>query len=118
MITIKRSNCVILPLVVKRKWFDMIASGEKSEEYRLVTPYWEKRIINWMHRTAAPHNIVELRCGYARNAPRLAFDVLRVLRSDEWEIMNDQLRIPRRYLGEPDELHYIIPLNCRVKLVY
>ena len=33
-----------LHLVLKQKWFDMIASGEKLAEYRRMTDYWEKRI--------------------------------------------------------------------------
>lgn len=35
----------ILHLTLKKKWFDMIASGEKKEEYREIKPYWEKRFI-------------------------------------------------------------------------
>jgi hypothetical protein len=34
-----------LHLNLKKKWFDMIASGEKKEEYRNLTPYWTKRLI-------------------------------------------------------------------------
>lgn len=33
----------ILHLTLKKKWFDMIASGEKKEEYREVKPYWVQR---------------------------------------------------------------------------
>lgn len=33
-----------LHLVLKYKWFDMIASGEKLEEYRTWNDYWKKRI--------------------------------------------------------------------------
>lgn len=35
-----------LHLNLKKKWFDMIASGEKKEEYREFKPYWIKRIID------------------------------------------------------------------------
>lgn len=35
----------ILHLVLKRKWWDMIASGEKKEEYRDFNEYWTKRIL-------------------------------------------------------------------------
>ncbi len=28
-----------LTLVIKQKWFDMIMSGEKTSEYRELTPY-------------------------------------------------------------------------------
>lgn len=34
-----------LDLVLKRKWFEMIACGEKTEEYREIKPYWIKRLI-------------------------------------------------------------------------
>lgn len=33
---------IVLP--IKKKWFDMIASGEKKEEYREIKPYWNSRI--------------------------------------------------------------------------
>lgn len=36
-----------LDLVVKHKWYDMIASGEKREEYREIKPYWEKRLVDY-----------------------------------------------------------------------
>lgn len=35
-----------LHLVLKGKWYDMIASGEKTEEYREAKPYWIKRILD------------------------------------------------------------------------
>lgn len=34
-----------LKLVLKKKWYDMIASGEKTEEYREITPYWCNRLL-------------------------------------------------------------------------
>ena len=34
-----------LDLVLKRKWYDMIASGEKTEEYREIKPYWTVRMM-------------------------------------------------------------------------
>ncbi|MBD5364814.1 MAG: hypothetical protein HDR79_07730 [Bacteroides sp.] len=40
----KEKNQRILHLVLKRKWWDMIASGEKKEEYRSLTPYWFTRL--------------------------------------------------------------------------
>ena len=33
-----------LHLVLKHKWWDMIASGEKKEEYRDFTPFYVKRL--------------------------------------------------------------------------
>lgn len=37
-------------MTLKKKWFDMILSGVKTEEYREVKPYWEKRFINYFGR--------------------------------------------------------------------
>lgn len=36
-----------LKLVLKKKWYDMIASGEKTEEYREIKPFWEKRLLDY-----------------------------------------------------------------------
>ena len=33
----------MLTLPITRKWFDMILSGEKTEEYREVKPYYDSR---------------------------------------------------------------------------
>lgn len=35
----------MLILPIKKKWFDMILSGEKKEEYREIKPYWTKRLL-------------------------------------------------------------------------
>lgn len=34
-----------LVLVLKKKWFDMIDSGIKKEEYREIKDYWIRRLI-------------------------------------------------------------------------
>lgn len=34
----------VLNLVVSKKWFDMIVSGAKNEEYREIKAYWIKRL--------------------------------------------------------------------------
>ncbi len=36
----------MLTLPIKKKWFDMILSGEKKEEYREIKPYYETRFTN------------------------------------------------------------------------
>lgn len=33
-----------LTLPIKREYFEQIRSGEKREEYRLIMPYWRKRL--------------------------------------------------------------------------
>lgn len=34
----------VLTLTVSKEWFDMILSGEKTEEYREIKPYWVARL--------------------------------------------------------------------------
>ena len=106
MLTLKREKCAILPLVLKRKWFDMIARGEKRDEYRAATPYWAVRLSNW-DNTPALFHVVEFRLGYAKNAPRVAFN-------SPIYYQPAQCRHPE--WGEPDTPHYVITLGIRVFL--
>ena len=34
-----------LDLVLKKKWYDMIDSGVKTEEYREIKPFWANRLL-------------------------------------------------------------------------
>lgn len=101
-----RSHCAVLPLVLKGKWFRMIESGEKREEYRDATPYWAIRLSNWDNTPAISH-VVEFRLGYAKDAPRMTF-ICPIYyqpaerRHPEW--------------GEPDTPHYVLSLGSRVFL--
>lgn len=36
----------VLHIVLERKWFKKIVSGEKTEEYRAIKPYWASRLVN------------------------------------------------------------------------
>ena len=35
----------VLTLTVSKQWFDMIAAGKKTEEYRDIKPYWIARLL-------------------------------------------------------------------------
>lgn len=37
---------MVTTLTIKKKWFDMIRSGEKKEEYREIKPYYDTRFMN------------------------------------------------------------------------
>ena len=58
----------MLTLPIKRKWFDMIASGEKNEEYREITPYYEARLEKKMGE--GMFRII-LRAGYRKDSPEM-----------------------------------------------
>jgi hypothetical protein len=65
----------ILHLTIKKKWFDMIASGEKKEEYRELKQYWHRRLVSDMLMTQIPifrqFDIVRLTNGYGSSAPTI-----------------------------------------------
>ena len=71
---LKRSECVVLPLVLKRKWYDMIECGEKKVEWRR-SDYWLDRVYNWFRKSELGGlvPVVEFRHGYAKDARRMAF---------------------------------------------
>ena len=53
----------ILHLTLKRKWFNLIASGKKTVEYRKFKPYWEKRLVE------KNFTEVHFRNGYSKDVP-------------------------------------------------
>ena len=104
MRTLKRSECAVLPLVLKGVWYDMIDSGKKREEYRADIPHWSGRLERWMARPERFH-VVAFQRGYRK--PSMWFRCTALSTSDmcvnpEW--------------GEPNESHYIIFLGERVEL--
>lgn len=63
----------MLTLPIKRKWFDMIVSGEKTEEYREITPYYTSRL-HMGHFHEENINSCILRNGYSKNSPSIGID--------------------------------------------
>lgn len=66
----------MLILPIKRKWFDMIKSGEKKEEYRELKPYWKSRFDNMMNADFKITNkgvtfLITFRNGYQLESPTL-----------------------------------------------
>lgn len=80
----------------------MIERGEKTEEYRQITPYWQKRIAN------RHYSVVELSLGYPKRddfSRRMSFEV-RDIRIGKGSI---QLGAPK------DEDVFIIMLGERLE---
>ncbi|WP_447767028.1 hypothetical protein [Sphingobacterium faecium] len=62
----------ILHLTLKKKWFDMIASGIKKEEYREEKQYWVDRLtteIGEEFYTFKDFDFICFRNGYSKDAP-------------------------------------------------
>ncbi len=79
----------VLYLNLRKKWFDMILSGEKTEEYREIKDYWMTRLIDSVQRLIKQEHfgdvpakfiafkefdIIEFRNGYSKNAPRFQIE--------------------------------------------
>lgn len=66
----------MLILPIKKKWFDMIRSGQKKEEYREIKPYWTSRFNNMkgedikIENDEVVFNII-FRNGYKKDSPKL-----------------------------------------------
>lgn len=55
----------ILHLTLKKKWFDLISSGEKKEEYREIgkeNEFWEKRLLKCFKETKVTHECRKATC--------------------------------------------------------
>lgn len=70
----------ILKLTLKKKWFDMIASGEKKEEYRDIKEYWERRLENppkyLFHFNPKKFDYVLFTNGYSKDSPQMKVECL------------------------------------------
>lgn len=66
----------MLTLPIKKKWFDMIKSGEKKEEYRTRNDYYYtrfKKIVDNIEN--GEEQYILLRNGYSSNSPTLKIKV-------------------------------------------
>lgn len=67
----------ILYLPLKRVYFEQIASGEKTHEFRLVTPYWRKRLVG------RKYDKIVITCGYPKRG-------------------DSERTLVRKWMGEPE----------------
>lgn len=93
---------LILPM--KKKWFDLILSGEKQQEFREYKPYWIKRVEKWERDNGNPRRTDSLSLfeivfnrllpilfvnGYGKDAPRFigrvdGYSIREIPRHPEW----------------------------------
>ena len=93
----------MLVLPIKKKWFDMIASGEKKEEYRELKPYYTTRFRNiWGYPAYwGEKHIVQFRNGYSLNSPTIEAECTLSTRASgrpEWG-------------AEPDTRYYVLTIH-------
>ena len=116
-IVFERNRCCVLTLVLKKKWFDMIASGEKNEEYRtsrnicVQIDRWHGRAMTLVEAKNGADPVRDLMVvkfcwGYGKDRPTLLMHATGVTirtyaKHPEW--------------GEPDEPHLVIALGFPVE---
>ena len=100
----------MLTLPIKKKWFDMIKSGEKKEEYREIKPYYASRFFKSyivsgvgleyiLENNPVVNQFVILRNGYSSSSPKIRCYV-RIQKGygrEEWG-------------AEPDKLYYVLKI--------
>ena len=91
----------ILHLTLKKKWFDLIKSGEKTAVYIEDKPYWQKRLVN-KDGIGKHFDIVRFRNGYQKDSPtidvefrRIAFSHREWLKPEHGEILPDKVIVIR-----------------------
>lgn len=88
----------MLVMPIKKKWFDMILSGEKKEEYREIKPYYKSRFKNIFEM--APYSFIPVgndkkqimfRNGYSTNCPSFIADCTLDIKTgkEEWGAEKD-----------------------------
>lgn len=63
-------NKKVLHLTLKRKWFDLIATGKKKEECREIKDYWKKRFFD-NHGEIIKFDAIHFRNGYSSENPTM-----------------------------------------------
>lgn len=112
---LKRSNCVVMPLVLTYKWYDMIDKGGKREEYRDGTRRYAVRFANFASRA------------HVYIGPILAAEKIRVVAFQRsytkpdmfWickVVFRDHGKREHPEWGEPEKPHWVVKLLERVEL--
>ncbi|MGE4293870.1 MAG: hypothetical protein AB7E32_16880 [Desulfovibrio sp.] len=92
----------ILHLTLTRRWFDLIASGEKTEEYREIKPHWIARL------DAREYDEIHFRNGYGPDAPFMRV-ACRGIRRARFTFQKKRVFVIS--LGEVLEVRGVVPGN-------
>ena len=104
-----KKNNKTLYLHLKKKWYEMIESGVKTEEYREIKPYWDKRLMRdkWNFCTDSlchiPQKLDAVKFSYGYTKRTMTFELNRITigkGKKEW--------------GAPNEDVFIIHIGKRV----
>lgn len=86
----------ILHLPLKAKWYDMIESGKKTEEYREIKGYWQKRLVG------RNYDAIQFSYGYTKRTMLFRLKEIGIgIGNPEW--------------GAPEENVFILKLGERIR---
>jgi hypothetical protein len=114
----------VLHLVLKRKWYDMIDSGVKTEEYREIKPYWIRRLclafsVDGRCHTCIGNHCIECLHKNGNNYETWKFDAVRFHRgyskiTKMFSIKDITIGFGNPEWGAPDKEVFIIKLGKRI----
>lgn len=97
----------VLYLPLMEKWFNLIKSGIKTEEYREITPYWKKRLMwkdnrgVWQYKTFSE---IEFTLGYPKSS-----DISRRIRK---KLMSIQIGKGKKEWGaNPNKVYFVLKIE-------
>ena len=88
----------VLRLTLNRKWFEMVSSGVKKEEYRTPSAWINSRV-----NSKKRYDVVEFRNGYRSDSPTVAV-----------EYLGFRYRPGRAMWGAEQGLNYVVILLGRI----
>ena len=100
----------VLTLVVKAEWFDMYIENFKKEDYRAISPYWERRLLKFYKGSYdkpdyKEFDFVDIRKGYSKIRAIFKFEGI-------------EMKTPNKFWSPP-EFHDIIHFAIKVgEMVY
>ena len=113
-----------LHLPLKAQWYEMIESGVKTEEYREIKPYWEKRLVDYKSvcedykRIVFRRHVMGLHTDICKEYPRgythVKFSYGYTKHTMTFEIKEISIGMGNPEWGAPDEEVFIIKLGKRI----
>ena len=102
-----------LHLNLKNKWFDMILSGEKEEEYREISDYWKKRFCKMGFNNHPFCDLCSIDChanGFRNEYSTITFSngYAKNRRQFELELKRIKIDIGQTNWGAESDVHYFV----------
>lgn len=125
----QKVNAKVLHMVLKHKWYDMIESGEKKEEYRDFNRYWTMRLTTLFWQEGNGYSAVFRTSHvmnekgrtmeafyYQRPIEKIVFHRGYTSTTMEWKAGHIELGYGYTPWGAPkNNMVYIIPLKERIR---